>query len=55
MLLGPRCNEMLPNRLQCPNVVEGSTQYCRVHNLLQKAANVAAAKAAEAKAESESV
>jgi hypothetical protein len=53
MLLGPRCDEMLPNHLQCGSPAEAGSEFCRVHNLLKKAADVKAAKAAELAAQNE--
>jgi len=53
MLIGVRCEEMLPNRLQCPQPQQEGSIFCKVHNLLKKSADVAAAKAAETVAQNE--
>jgi hypothetical protein len=34
MLLGPRCEVMLPNHTQCPNVQEAGSDNCSLHNQL---------------------
>lgn len=40
MLIGDRCQEMLPNSMQCPNAAVEGSDFCLLHNQL-KAAKVA--------------
>jgi hypothetical protein len=37
MNLGPRCEMMLENRMQCPNTAEENSIYCMLHNKLNAA------------------
>jgi len=49
MNLGPRCNEILSNRCQCPNTVVEGTLFCKLHTPIQQHPEVVAAEAKSAK------
>jgi hypothetical protein len=38
MNLGPRCEKMLQNRMQCPNTAQLGSIYCELHNKLAASA-----------------